>query len=158
MSDANLAEQAEELEVLASIYPEEFKSLGDGQFKILLKPNPDGSDNHGKFVPSFSQHPLLILQDQCANSYFIFCFRTTVIVSLVCEVPPTYPSDSPPSFKIIIEKGLSANQADEVKEVADRVALENIGAPSVFAVAEAVKEWLVDNNIAGQDGSMYSGQ
>uniref|UniRef100_A0A7S3GN04 RWD domain-containing protein n=1 Tax=Spumella elongata TaxID=89044 RepID=A0A7S3GN04_9STRA len=125
MSDANLAEQAEELEVLASIYPEEFKSLGDGQFKILLKPNPDGNDNH-------------------------------VIVSLVCEVPPTYPSDSPPSFKIIIEKGLSANQADEVKEVADRVALENIGAPSVFAVAEAVKEWLVDNNIAGQDGSMYS--
>lgn len=49
------------------------------------------------------------------------------------------------------------NQADEVKEVADRVALENVGAPSVFAVAEAVKEWLVDNNIAGQDGSMYSG-
>lgn len=48
MSDANLAEQAEELEVLASIYPEEFKSLGDGQFKILLKPNPDGNDNHGK--------------------------------------------------------------------------------------------------------------
>ncbi len=47
MSDANLAEQAEELEVLASIYPEEFKSLGDGQFKILLKPNPDGNDNHG---------------------------------------------------------------------------------------------------------------
>lgn len=53
---------------------------------------------------------------------------------------------------------MSANQADEVKELADRVALENIGAPSVFAVAEAVKEWLVDNNIAGQDGSMYSGQ
>lgn len=45
-----------------------------------------------------------------------------------------------------------------MKEVADRVALENLGAPSVFAVAEAVKEWLVDNNIAGQDGSMYSGK
>lgn len=60
MSDANLAEQAEELEVLASIYPEEFKSLGDGEFKILLKPNPDGTDNHGRaprftFTASFKQ-------------------------------------------------------------------------------------------------------
>lgn len=48
MSDANFAEQAEELEVLASIYPDEYKSLGEGQFKLLLKPNPDGNDNHGK--------------------------------------------------------------------------------------------------------------
>ncbi len=45
---ANLDEQAEELEVLASIYPDEYKSIGDGQFKILLKPNPDGDDNHGE--------------------------------------------------------------------------------------------------------------
>jgi hypothetical protein len=80
-----------------------------------------------------------------------------VVISLVCEVPATYPSESPPIFKIEIVKGLSANQADEVKEVADRIALENIGSPSIFAVAEAIKEWLVDNNIAGQDGSMYSG-
>jgi ubiquitin-protein ligase len=81
----------------------------------------------------------------------------TVIVSLHCEFPPTYPSESPPNLKIQVEKGLSANQGDEVKELADRVAQENLGAPSIFAVAEAVKEWLVDNNIAGQDGSMYSG-
>jgi hypothetical protein len=80
-----------------------------------------------------------------------------VIVSLHCEFPPTYPSESPPNLKIQVEKGLSANQGDEVKELADRVAQENLGAPSIFAVAEAVKEWLVDNNIAGQDGSMYSG-
>jgi hypothetical protein len=72
-------------------------------------------------------------------------------------MPATYPSSSPPILSIQIVKGLSATQGDELKEVADRVASENIGVPSVFAVAEAVKEWLVDNNIAGQDGSMYSG-
>jgi hypothetical protein len=83
--------------------------------------------------------------------------RYIVIVSLHCEFPLTYPSESPPNLKILVEKGLSANQGDEVKELADRVAQENLGAPSIFAVAEAVKEWLVDNNIAGQDGSMYSG-
>lgn len=52
MSD-NIAEQNEELEVLASIFPEEFKMLeGDRSFKILLKPNPDGGDNHGTFLPT----------------------------------------------------------------------------------------------------------
>lgn len=75
----------------------------------------------------------------------------------MCELPDTYPSDTPPVLKIQIEKGLSTNQSEELKELADRVASENLGAPSIFAVAEAVKEWLVDNNIAGQDGSMYSG-
>jgi hypothetical protein len=29
--------------------------------------------------------------------------------------------------------------------------------PCAFVVAEAVKEWLVENNTEGQDGSMYSG-
>jgi hypothetical protein len=80
-----------------------------------------------------------------------------VSVSLVVEMPLTYPSSTVPNMSIKIEKGLSANQADEVKEIADRVATENIGAPSIFVVAEAIKEWLIDNNIAGQDGSMYSG-
>jgi hypothetical protein len=48
MSEQNIAEQAEELEVLASIYPSEFSFLdGERSFKILLKPNPDGEDNHG---------------------------------------------------------------------------------------------------------------
>jgi hypothetical protein len=28
--------------------------------------------------------------------------------------------------------------------------------PSVFAVAESLREWLVDNNVPGQDGSMYA--
>lgn len=28
--------------------------------------------------------------------------------------------------------------------------------PCIFVIAEAVKEWLQDNNVAGQDGSMYA--
>ena len=44
----NIDEQNEELEVLASIYPEEFQLLENNRcFKILLKPNPDGTDNYG---------------------------------------------------------------------------------------------------------------
>ena len=33
---------------------------------------------------------------------------------------------------------------------------ENLGMPSIFATAEAIREWLVENNIEGQDGSMYA--
>jgi hypothetical protein len=28
--------------------------------------------------------------------------------------------------------------------------------PCIYAIAEAVRSWLQDNNIAGQDGSMYA--
>jgi hypothetical protein len=45
---SNEAEQNEELEVLASIFPDEFKLFDDGRsFKILLKPNTDGGENYG---------------------------------------------------------------------------------------------------------------
>jgi hypothetical protein len=70
MSD--IAEQNEELEVLASIYPEEFKMLdGERSFKILLKPNPDGDDNHGTSKSKYWLIILLyltILSPSCLNS------------------------------------------------------------------------------------------
>lgn len=54
---SNEAEQSEELEVLASIFPEEFQVLEDGHsFKLLLKPNTDGGDNHGKYTCSTKCH------------------------------------------------------------------------------------------------------
>ena len=28
--------------------------------------------------------------------------------------------------------------------------------PSIYTIAEAVRTWLQDNNVAGQDGSMYA--
>jgi len=65
--------------------------------------------------------------------------------------------ESIPILSIEIIKGLGEAQADELKVLADRIATENIGMPCIYSVAEAIKEWLNDNNIPGQDGSMYSG-
>ena len=31
-----------------------------------------------------------------------------------------------------------------------------MGGPSIFGIAEAIKDWLMDNNNSGQDGSMYA--
>jgi hypothetical protein len=66
---SNEAEQNEELEVLASIFPDEFKLLDDGRsFKILLKPNTDGGENYGtERTPGlwglmFLLRPLCIIQ------------------------------------------------------------------------------------------------
>lgn len=78
-----------------------------------------------------------------------------VAVALVCVFPSEYPSCSP-TIEIEVEKGLGKKQVDELSILVRKVAEENIGAASVFTITEAVKDWLLDNNVAGQDGSMYA--
>lgn len=78
-------------------------------------------------------------------------------MALVCEFPPDYPTTAPPVLSIRVIKGLSVDRGDELLLMAEKIASENIGLPSIFTIAEGVKEWLIDNNIPGQDGSMYSG-
>lgn len=123
-----LEAHSEEIEVLRSIYPDEFESLAAEPspiFKIHLKPSSE---------------------------------EVFIAIALVCELPRTYPEETAPFLSIEIEKGLSSIHADELAILADTTATENIGMPCVFTVAEILKEWLIDNNVAGQDGSMYSGR
>ena len=75
----------------------------------------------------------------------------------MCEFPADYPNTVAPILEVVVTKGLSLDRGDELLLVAQNAANENIGLPSIFTIAELVKEWLVDNNIPGQDGSMYSG-
>ena len=60
------------------------------------------------------------------------------------------------SFWLEIEKGLGRKHADELKGKVIQCATENVGMPSIFTITELIKEWLSDNNIPGQDGSMYA--
>ena len=121
-------EQQEEIEALEAIYPDEFTLIDSSPpgYKIHLVPDPNSDD--------------------CDNH---------VGISLMVKIPLDYPNEIP-SFEIEIEKGLGKKQCDEIMDVARNIATENIGIASTFAVAEAVREWLVDNNVAGQDGSMYA--
>ena len=57
---------------------------------------------------------------------------------------------------IEVQKGLGKKHADELRAIALENAESNIGGPSIFVIAEAIKDWLMDNNNAGQDGSMYA--
>jgi hypothetical protein len=70
-------------------------------------------------------------------------------------MPLDYPSVLP-ELSIEVVKGLTPGQAAELLLVANRSAEENLGTPSIYMVSENVREWLLDHNIAGQDGSMYA--
>ena len=122
------SEQAEELEVLVSIYPEECELISEvspRSFKIHLVGSSEPDQNH-------------------------------VAISLIFEMPVEYPTSIGPKIDIEIEKGISKKQIEEIKTLANSIANENIGMPSIFTICEGIKEWLQDNNIPGQDGSMYA--
>jgi hypothetical protein len=55
-----------------------------------------------------------------------------------------------------IKKGLSSKQKEELLGKLNTAASDNIEMPSIYCIVEAAREWLVDNNVEGQDGSMYA--
>jgi len=125
---ASDVEQSEELEVLLSIYPDECELISD------ITPR------------SFKIH--LVGSSEPDQNH--------VAIAVIFEMPIEYPTSIAPNIDIEIEKGISKKQIEEIKSIANRIANENIGMPSIFTICEGIKEWLQDNNIPGQDGSMYA--
>lgn len=120
-------QQDDEVEALKAIYPEEFESLTSKPTTFKIHLVPNPGGSGENHVG----------------------------VALLCEFPETYP-DTVPVVKIEVEKGLGKKHSEELQELVNTRATENIGTPSIYVLAEAVREWLLDNNIAGQDGSMYA--
>jgi len=81
-----------------------------------------------------------------------------VMVKLVATIPLTYPDEgSLPSLDIEILKGLSEDNKKELVALADEEAGANDGMPAIFAICEAVRGWLADNNVKGlDDASMHA--
>lgn len=79
-----------------------------------------------------------------------------VAVKLIATIPPLYPDD-PPELDIEIIKGLADPQRNEILKIAKDEAETNQGMAAIFTICEAVREWLLENNVKGQDdGSMYA--
>ena len=131
--EENKMEQDDEMEALESMYPDDFERFskdGDGSrptFKIALLPTEPA--------------------DEEVNH---------VGCELRVECPPDYPSDSPPVFTILPLEKLTEKQCATLLGVANEAAEENVGAPAVFMVIEAVREWLMENNEDPGDGSAFS--
>jgi RWD domain len=79
----------------------------------------------------------------------------TVGVNLICKIGSSYP-DTAPEIEIEITDGLLPAQARELQQLANETAEANVGMPMGYTIAEAIREWLVENNISNTDGSMHA--
>ena len=68
---------------------------------------------------------------------------------MIFELDSEYPISSAPSISLEVVKGLSPCALDELYEVAMNTAMNNIGNSSIHSVVESAKDWLRDNNFAG---------
>ena len=76
---------------------------------------------------------------------------------LVVPRSTLYPYATPSRLDLEIVKGLSEDNKKELLEVALNEAEANAGMPAVFAVCEAERAWLADNNMKGlDDASMHA--
>lgn len=134
--------QTEEILVLQSIYPTEFSILSENKLRIHVSPCEIECEAHG-----INEIPYL-------NSFtcnYIIYFRTIVKVNMVFELHSDYPISSVPSISLEIVKGLSPCALDELYEVAMNTATNNIGNSSIHSIVESAKDWLRDNNFAGNN-------
>jgi hypothetical protein len=122
-------EQTDEIEAMGSIYPTEFETIISVQNQTTYK--------------------IYLVPDPTSDN-------NNVAIHLIIELPVTYPTSCLPILSVEVEKGLGKKQVDELLDVANATAAENLGSPCLYLITEKVREWLVDNNTMSNDGSMYS--
>ena len=71
-------------------------------------------------------------------------------VHLIAELPSDYP-EVLPKLDCQIVKGLVEEHRQELLTLAQEEAAANEGVPSIFAIAERLREWLAENNQKGLD-------
>ena len=129
-----LEEQEMELEALESIYMEDYCLLSPegsnpAKFQIRVVPVQGGNNN-----------------EEGGNH---------VAVHLIIQYTTLYPSEVP-IITVENEFGLSDVQLEEIKSVSVGAAEENVGQVMAYSIADAVCEWLQENNRPASDGSAFS--
>ena len=129
-------EQEMEAEALQAIFMEAFEVLESTQpfkWSIKLMPVDCGGDEK---------------EEEKENH---------VAIKLIATIPLEYPEVSLPQFEVEVIKGLAGDQVKEITSLANEEAEANAGMPAIFAVCEAVRAWLAENNVKGlDDGSMHA--
>ncbi|CAI5727880.1 hypothetical protein KXD40_005709 [Peronospora effusa] len=114
-----------EVEALESIYMDDFIKLSDEPLTYQVHVVPN-QDGENNFVA----------------------------LLLKAEIPETYP-DVEPKIEIVVKKGLIDSQVKEIKQLLDQQVQENMGMAMMYTLSEAVREYLVENNREGNDGSEH---
>ena len=118
-------EQEMEAEALQAIFDTHFSILGPGKWSVEIYPE------------------MTTEQDELDQ-------LNHVGVTLVAELPADYP-EALPVLDCEIIKGLVDEHKQELLELAKEESVANEGVPSIFAIAERLREWLVENNQKGLD-------
>ncbi|KAF1791968.1 Ubiquitin-conjugating enzyme/RWD-like [Phytophthora cactorum] len=116
-----------EVEALEAIYMDDFTKLSDEPltYQVHVVPNQDGENNF-------------------------------VALLLKAEIPDTYPDVEPKLvIEVLVKKGLADRQVKEIKELMAQQIEENMGMAMMYTLSEAVREYLVENNREGNDGSEH---
>jgi len=116
-------EQENEMIVLESIFENDFERTDDG-FSITLTPFPRGSKKK-------------------AEENHVACVLTVVH-------GPTYPATAPASLMISPALGLAAAHVGPLTAAAESAAASLVGAVSIFEITEALKAYLLENNVKEQ--------
>jgi hypothetical protein len=120
-------EQQMEAEALEAIFESRFSRISLHQWSIELYPEHAIEDCH-------------------------------VACRLLVDLPTLYPDEAQlPHLSIEIITGLATEHIQLLQNIANEEALANEGSPSIFAVAERLREWLLENNVKGlDDQSMHA--
>lgn len=119
-------EQEMEAEAMAAIFDSHFEILNPSEWQVTVYPETGTTD-----------------EQELENINHVGC-------RLIVTLPETYP-EVLPNLDIEVIKGLASEHQEEILNVANEEAAANIGAPSIFAITERIREWLVENNVKGLD-------
>lgn len=118
-------EQEMEAEALQAIFDTHFSILGPGKWSVEIYP---------EMTADYDE------LDQLNH----------VGVTLLAELPDNYP-EALPVLDCQILKGLVDEHKRELLELAKEEAAANEGVPSIYAITERLRDWLVENNQKGLD-------
>lgn len=125
---SNNEEQEMEAQALEAIFDYNFKIIDSNIWSIDIY--PEQTDEYGNDTSNAVNH---------------------VACKLIVTLPIDYPEISLPIINIEIIKGLSNEHIIELINLAIIESKANENLPSIFAITENIREWLIDNNIIGLD-------
>ena len=135
-SNCIMTDHAEEQEMEA----EAMAAIFDTNFEVL---EPTDNDHHRVWSITIYPETGTTDEQELESLNHVGC-------RLVVTLPETYP-EIEPVIHIEIVKGLAAEHQDEIQQLALEEATNNIGTPSIYAITERVREWLIENNTKGLD-------
>jgi RWD domain len=122
-NDHNAEEREMESQALEAIFDQQFTMLDANRWSIIVYPETNESDETPNHVG-------------CTVTF---------------KLPDDYPTGSIPIVSVDIIKGLSDEHVTQLEDIANEEANNNLGIPSIYAVIEKIRDWLVDNNVTGLD-------